>query len=78
MNTEIFEGVPGMEMSPEQQEDGASMNTATLTEAGGRTILTILSEYPSQEIRDLVIQTGMEAGMQDAFDLLEEVAVSLL
>ena len=78
VNTEIFEGVPGMEMSPEQQEAGASMNTATFTEAGGRTTLTILSEYPSQEIRDLVIQTGMEAGMQDAFDLLEEVAVSLL
>jgi hypothetical protein len=37
----------------------------------------MLSEYPSQEIRDMVIQSGMEAGMQDAMDLLEEVAISL-
>jgi hypothetical protein len=32
---------------------------------------------PSKEIRDAIIASGMEAGMQDAMDLLEEVAVSL-
>ena len=32
---------------------------------------------PSKEIRDAVVDSGMEAGMQDAMDLLEEVAVSL-
>jgi len=77
VSTEAFEGVPGMEMSEEQSEASAAVNTVTLTEKGGRTTLTVLSQYPSQEIRDIVIETGMEAGMQDAYDLLEEVAVSL-
>ena len=49
----------------------------TLTEADGRTTLTILVEAPSKEIRDAIIESGMEAGMQDAMDLLEQVASSL-
>ena len=77
VSTEIFEGIPGMEMPPEQGDDSAAVNTVTLTEKAGRTTATMLSEYPSQEIRDMVIQSGMEAGMQDAMDLLEEVAISL-
>lgn len=77
VSTEIFEGMPGMEVPQEQLDDSAALNTLSLTELGGRTTLTILSDYPSREIRDLVIETGMEAGMQDAMELLEEVAVSL-
>jgi hypothetical protein len=34
-------------------------------------------QAPSKEIRDAIIDSGMEAGMQDAMDLLEEVAISL-
>jgi len=79
VSTEIFEGIPGMEMPPEQQgDDSAAVNTVTFTERAGRTTLTSLSEYPSEKIRDMVIQSGMEAGMQDAMDLLEGVAISLL
>ena len=78
VSTEIFEGIPGMEVPPEQQgDDSAAVNTVTLTEKAGRTTATMLSEYPNQAIRDMVIQSGMEAGMQDAMDLLEEVAISL-
>jgi uncharacterized protein YndB with AHSA1/START domain len=72
VSTEVFEGVP----QPEGQEQ-RTLNTATFTEDGGRTTLTILVEAPSKEIRDAIIDSGMEAGMQDAMDLLEEVAVSL-
>ena len=39
--------------------------------------MTILVEHPTKEGRDAHIKSGMEAGMQDAMDLLEEVAVSL-
>jgi uncharacterized protein YndB with AHSA1/START domain len=53
------------------------VNTATFTEADGRTTLTILVQAPSKEPRDAIIESGMEAGMQDALDLLEEVAISL-
>jgi uncharacterized protein YndB with AHSA1/START domain len=72
VSTEVFEGAPQAD-GPEQ----GTLNTATFTEADGRTTLTILVQAPSKEIRDAIIDSGMEAGMQDALDLLEEVAVSL-
>ena len=31
----------------------------------------------SQEMRDMILETGMEAGMQEQMDLLEELAISL-
>ena len=34
-------------------------------------------QAPSKEVRDAIIESGMEAGMQDAMDLLEQVAISL-
>jgi len=72
VSTEVYEGAPQMEGS----EQG-TLNTATFNEADGRTTLTILVEAPSKQIRDAIIDSGMEAGLQDALDLLEEVAVSL-
>jgi hypothetical protein len=54
------------------------VNTLTLSERDGRTTLTLLTEAGSQEIRDLIINSGMESGMQDAWDLLEQVAISLM
>ncbi len=70
VSTEVFEGAPG-------GDEGGSLNTVNLAESGGGTTMTVLVTFPSKEIRDIVIGTGMEAGMQDAYDLLEEVAVSL-
>jgi uncharacterized protein YndB with AHSA1/START domain len=43
----------------------------------GRTTLTILVQHTTKEHRDAHINSGMEAGMQDALDLLEDVAISL-
>ena len=40
-------------------------------------MLTVLVEHPTQLGRDMHIQSGMEPGMQDALDLLEQVAGSL-
>jgi uncharacterized protein YndB with AHSA1/START domain len=67
VSTEVYEGMP----------DAEAVNTMTLTEADGRTTLEILVQHSSKEHRDAHIESGMEAGMQDAMDLLEEVAVSL-
>jgi len=73
VSTEVFEGLPeGLD-----PEEHASLNTATFTEADGRTMLAILVQYVSKTDRDAVIASGMEAGLQDALDLLEEVAASL-
>ena len=70
VSTEAYEGIPDADAN-------ATLNTLTLAEADGRTTLTVLVECPSKETRDAIIDSGMEAGMQDALDLLEEVAVSL-
>ena len=67
VSTEVYEGMP----------EGEALNTLTLTEAHGRTTLSILVQHSSKEHRDAHIGSGMEAGMQDAMDLLEQVAVSL-
>jgi hypothetical protein len=40
--------------------------------------MTILVEHPTKEGRDLHIESGMEDGLQDALDLAEEVAASLV
>ena len=39
--------------------------------------MTLLAQHETKEHRDAHINSGMEAGMQDAMDLLEEVAISL-
>jgi hypothetical protein len=59
------------------EEDGSTVNTATFTEADGRTTVTLLVEARSKISRDAIIDSGMEAGMQDALDLLEQTAISL-
>ncbi len=51
--------------------------TATFTEAGGRTTLAILVQHTTKENRDGQINSGMEAGMNESLDLLEQVAISL-
>ena len=68
VNTEIYEGAP---------DAGGAVVTTTFTEEAGRTTLTVLSEYPSREVRDMVISSGMEGGMQESMDKLEQVAQSL-
>ena len=73
VSTEVFEGLP----EGVTEEQAATLNTATFTENDGRTTLTILVQAASKESRDAIIQSGMEAGLQDALDLLEEVASSL-
>ena len=70
VSTEVYEGIP-------DAEDHAAVDTLTLTESDGRTVLTVLVEHPTKEGRDAHINSGMEDGMQDAMDLLEEVAISL-
>lgn len=73
VSTETYEGLP--DGVPE--EEGTSLNTVTFAEKDGRTTVTLLIQAPSKASRDAIIDSGMEAGLQDALDLLEEVASSL-
>ena len=65
--TEIFEPFP----------DAESIVTQLLTEEGGKTRLTITSLYPSLDVRDMVLKTGMETGAALSYDRLDEVASRL-
>jgi uncharacterized protein YndB with AHSA1/START domain len=68
--TEVFEGVPDGDEDP-------ALCTYTFTDLGGRTKLTVLTEVSSKQVRDMIIETGMEGGMQEGMDALEKVAISL-
>ena len=74
VSTEVFEGAP---LPPEELEASATVNTATFAEENGRTKLTILIQCPSPEVREAILASGMEDGLQDALELLEEVARGL-
>ena len=70
VTTEAFEGAPDPDVN-------ATLNTMTLTEDGGTTTITVMIDCPNQFVRDAIVESGMEEGLQDAYDLLEEVAASL-
>ena len=70
VNTEVYEGIPG-------GDDDPALNLVTFTEVDGRTILDLLTRVSSREVRDMIIDSGMEGGMQEGMDLLEEIAISL-
>ena len=66
--TAAFEGMP---------EAQAAIDTVTFGEAGPRTVLIQLTDFANKNDRDAVINSGMEGGMQEAMDHLEQVAISL-
>jgi uncharacterized protein YndB with AHSA1/START domain len=73
VSTEVYEGLP----DGVSEQDGATVNTVTFAEADGRTTMTLLIEATSRNSRDAIIGSGMEGGLQDALDLLEQTARSL-
>jgi len=68
VHTEIFEPYP----------DAVSLVTTTLTEEGGKTRLTAIVRYPSREVRDIVLGTGMERGAGISYDRMEDLLARLL
>jgi uncharacterized protein YndB with AHSA1/START domain len=73
VTTEVYE-LPDAEPLPAADEP---VNVITFEETDGRTTLTVLVQTTSKELRDAIVDSGMEAGMQEGLDLLEEVAISL-
>jgi uncharacterized protein YndB with AHSA1/START domain len=62
VQTEAFDGYPG-----------EAVNTTTLEERDGKTTMTVQMVYPSKEIRDIVLGTGMPDGANEAWDKLEKL-----
>jgi uncharacterized protein YndB with AHSA1/START domain len=70
VSTEVYEGAP-------DADENAAVNTVTLKDANGATMMTVLVQCSSKDVRDAIIDSGMEVGMQKSYDYLERVAVSL-
>ncbi|MDX6689409.1 MAG: hypothetical protein QOG15_866 [Solirubrobacteraceae bacterium] len=73
VNTEVFEMPGAPPLAPEDEP----LNTVTFSEAGGRTTLELLVQTTSKELRDMIAGSGMESGMQEGLDILEQIAISL-
>ena len=59
----------------DERDDGA-VTTVTFEEKGGKTLLVIHELYPSKEALDYAI-AGMEGGMPETFEQLDELLVTL-
>ena len=51
--------------------------TSELTEENGKTRLTATVAYPSIEVRDMVIASGMSRGAGISYDRLEDLVAKL-
>jgi uncharacterized protein YndB with AHSA1/START domain len=58
---------------PKGDEGGDALCTLALVERGGRTTLTSSIVFPTKEIRDQALQTGMTDGMAASYDRLEKI-----
>ena len=65
--TEIYAPFPEVE----------SVVTSLFTEEGGKTRLTVTARYPSMEVRDMVLKSGMEKGAALSYDRLEDLVREL-
>ena len=65
--TEIFEQFP----------DSVSVVTADFTEEAGKTRFTATVRYPSLEVRDMVLASGMARGAGISYDRLEDLVAAL-
>jgi uncharacterized protein YndB with AHSA1/START domain len=66
--TEIFADYP----------ESVSVVTALFTPEAGKTRFTCTAEYPTREVRDTVMSSGMEQGAALSYDELEKVAAELM
>ena len=62
-----FEGAPGH----------VSLDTLVLEDLGGRTLVRTHLGHQSVEARDAMLESGMEGGMDEGFERLDELLASL-
>ncbi len=63
-----FEGAPGH----------VSLDSLTLEEHGGRTLVRMHSVYQSVDDRDAMVQAGMAEGVNEGFERLDELVARLV
>jgi uncharacterized protein YndB with AHSA1/START domain len=65
--TEIFEQFP----------DSVSVVTTEFTDEGGKTRMTATVRYPSPDVREMVLKSGMSQGAGISYDRLEDLVAAL-
>ena len=70
VQTEIYEG------APDPYPNDPAINTTTFDESGGITTMTVLLSVASQDVRDAILASGMESGMQVSYNRLEDLVRS--
>jgi uncharacterized protein YndB with AHSA1/START domain len=65
--TEIFEDYP----------DAPSLVSTDFVDEQGKTRMTVTVRYPSREVRDIVMSTGMARGAAISYDRLEDLVTSM-
>lgn len=68
VQTSEFDGAPG----------NVVIDTVTLEEHDGRTTLTIVEVCDSKEVRDAIIASGMEGGLSETYERLDEILAEQL
>ncbi|MEV6441487.1 SRPBCC family protein [Amycolatopsis sp. NPDC051716] len=71
--TEVFEQ-PGVDLD---SVDGPLITVTFTALDGDRTRLELLTETGSEELRDTILQSGMEVGVREQFVIIQELADSL-
>ncbi|RZS41028.1 uncharacterized protein YndB with AHSA1/START domain [Herbihabitans rhizosphaerae] len=70
VTTEVYE-------SPEAAGHEAPLNIITFEETDGRTTLRLLTQTSTKELRDLILRSGMEVGVREQMEILDELTRSL-
>ena len=75
----VFHGTPSPEGITQTFEfEGAPGNVAlesmTFEQRGGKTLIRATSTYQSIDVRDMVIESGMESGVIEGYERLDELA----
>jgi uncharacterized protein YndB with AHSA1/START domain len=60
-----------------EYQEIAPPSRLVFTEEGGQTRLTATVRYPSREVRDMVIGSGMATGAGISYDRLEDLVAEL-
>lgn len=68
VQTTEFDGAPGH----------VGLETATLQEVDGKTHMLAVSLFPSVEDRDAMVASGMETGVRETYDRLDELVQGML
>lgn len=71
------ERIVATEQFDESWYSGEALSTVSLSEHGGVTTLTLTARYESQAVRDAVLKSPMEGGVNEGFDRLSELLAAV-